>query len=63
MLIDPIKFNELEVLLREKGRLEEFEKESGKILGRAMITLGEVSKELKCEVLKEYSEKDVYLCK
>lgn len=42
MLIDPIKFNELEVALREKGKLEEFEKESGKILGRAMITLGEV---------------------
>lgn len=36
MLIDPIKFNELESLLIEKGKLEKFEKESGKILGRAM---------------------------
>lgn len=36
MLIDPIKFNEIEVLLREKGKLEKFEKESGVILGRAM---------------------------
>lgn len=36
MLIDPIKFNELEIFLREKGKLEKFEKESGKILGRAM---------------------------
>lgn len=61
MLIDPIKFNELETFLREKGKLEEFEKESGKILGRAMITLGKVPEELKCEVLKDYSEKDVYV--
>lgn len=36
MLIDPIKFNELEIFLRGKGKLEKFEKESGKILGRAM---------------------------
>lgn len=36
MLVDPIKFNEIEVLLREKGKLEKFEKESRKILGRAM---------------------------
>lgn len=36
MLIDPIKFNKLESLLREKGKLEKFEKESGVILGRAM---------------------------
>lgn len=61
MLIDSIKFNELEVLLREKGKLKEFEKESGKILGRAMITLGEVPEELKCEVLNDYSENDVYV--
>lgn len=36
MLIDPIKFNEIETFLREKGKLEKFEKESRKILGRAM---------------------------
>lgn len=36
MLIDSIKFNEIEVLPREKGKLEKFEKESGKILGREM---------------------------
>ena len=36
MLVDPMKFNEIEVLLREKGKLEKFEKESGKILGREM---------------------------
>lgn len=61
MLIDPIKFNELETFLREKGKLEKFEKESGKILGRAMITLGEVPEELKCKVLRDYNEKDVYV--
>lgn len=36
MLIDPIKFNELESFLRGKGKLEEFERECGVILGRAM---------------------------
>ncbi len=36
MLIDPIKFNELVTFLREKGKLEEFEKESGVFLGMAM---------------------------
>ncbi|WP_311482014.1 hypothetical protein [uncultured Anaerococcus sp.] len=61
MLIDPIKFNELEVVLREKGKLEEFEKESGEILGRAMITLGEIPEELKREVLKDYNDKEVYV--
>ncbi len=36
MLIDPIKFNEIEILLREKGKLEKFERECGVILGRSM---------------------------
>lgn len=36
MLIDPIKFNEIETILREKGKLEEFEKKVEKILGREM---------------------------
>ena len=61
MLIDFEKFNELEEILREKGELEKFERESGKILGRVMITIGEVPEELKCEVLKDYNEKDVYV--
>lgn len=36
MLIDPIKFNEIEILLREKGKLEKFERECGVILGRSI---------------------------
>ena len=59
MLIDAMKFNDLEVTLREKGEIERFEKESGEILGRAMITFGEVPEELKNEVLKDYNEEDV----
>ncbi len=32
MLINAIRFNELEDILREKGKLEKFERESGEIL-------------------------------
>ena len=61
MLIEGMEFNELEVFLKEEGEIETFEKESGKILGRAMITFGEVPKELKNDVLKDCDEEDVYV--
>ena len=59
MLIDAAKFNDVEVLLRERGELDKFEKESGEILGRAMITFGEVPEDLKEDVLKDHDEEDV----
>lgn len=59
MLINPLKFDDLEVILREKDELEKFERESGEISGRAMITFGEVPYDLKNEVLKDYAEEDV----
>lgn len=61
MLIDAMRFIELEDILREKGKLEKFERESGEILGRVMITLGEVPEDIKNEVLKNYNEEDIYV--
>lgn len=61
MLIDAIRFNELEDILREKGKLEKFEREYGEILGRVMITLGEVPEDIKNEVLKNYNEENIYV--
>lgn len=61
MLMDAMKFNDVEVLLRERGELEKFEKESGEILGRAMVTFGEVPEDLKGDVLKGYNKEDVYV--
>lgn len=53
MLIDQQAFKILEEGLTEEGKIEKFEKESGKILGSVMITLGEIPSNLKEEVLKE----------
>lgn len=61
MLIDERKFNDVEVLLRERGELNKFEKESGAILGRSMITFGEVPEVLKEEVLQDRDEEEVYV--
>ena len=61
MVIDERKFNDVEVLLRERGELNKFEKESGAILGRSMITFGEVPEVLKEEVLQGRDEEEVYV--
>ena len=61
MLIDERKINDVEVLLRERGELNKFEKESGAILGRSMITFGEVPEVLKEEVLQDRDEEEVYV--
>ncbi|MCD8161629.1 MAG: hypothetical protein LUE61_10810 [Clostridiales bacterium] len=46
MLADAEQFDVVERMLRENGSIEKFEKESGKILGRMMITRGEVPDDL-----------------
>lgn len=61
MLIDPQAFEILEKGLTEEGKIEKFEKESGKILGRAMITLGDIPSDLKVEVLKDNKLEDLYI--
>lgn len=61
MLIDPQAFKILEKGLTEEGKIEKFEKESGKILGRAMITLGDIPSDLKEEVLKDNKLEDLYI--
>lgn len=61
MLIDPQAFEILEKGLTEEGKIEKFEKESGKILGRAMITLGDIPSDLKEEVLKDNKLEDLYI--
>lgn len=61
MLIDPQAFKILGKGLTEEGKIEKFEKESGKILGRAMITLGDIPSDLKEEVLKDNKLEDLYI--
>lgn len=61
MLIDPQAFEILEKGLTEEGKIEKFEKESGKILGRAMLTLGDIPSDLKEEVLKDNKLEDLYI--
>ena len=61
MLIDPSSFKILEESLIEQGAIEEFEKESGKILGRVMITLGNIPNDIKDDVLKDSKEDDLII--
>ena len=50
MLADSELFEVVENCLKEKGIIERFENENGKIIGRMMITLGNVPDNLKNEV-------------
>ena len=61
MLIEAKKFNDVEVFLRERGELDKFEKESGAILGRAMVTYGDVPEGLKDAILQGRDEEEVYV--
>lgn len=42
MLADAQHFDKIEKILRDNGSIEKFERECGEVLGRVMITLGEV---------------------
>lgn len=61
MLIDLKSFQGIELVLKENGEIKKFEEENGKILGRVMITLGDIPQELKEEVLKDSEEEDLYI--
>lgn len=50
MLIDKDKFEIVEKMLTEQGRIEAFEQENGAILGRMMITTDTMPEELAEEV-------------
>lgn len=50
MLIDKAKFENVENMLAEQGRIEAFEQENGAILGRMMITTDTMPEELAEEV-------------
>ena len=50
MLTDKKKFENVEQMLIEQGRIEAFEQENGKILGRMMITTDAMPEELAEEV-------------
>ena len=50
MLIDKDKFEIVEQMLIEQGRIEAFEQENGAILGRMMITIDTMPEELAEEV-------------
>lgn len=61
MLIDPSAFERLEEILKEQGKIDKFEEDSGKILGRLMITLGDIPNDIKDEILKSNREEDLYI--
>lgn len=61
MLIDPSSFKRLEDSLIEQGKIEKFEKESGKILGRVMITIGSIPDDIKEDVLRDNEEDDLII--
>ena len=50
MLTDKKKFDNVEQMLIEQGRIEAFEQENGAILGRMMITIDTMPEELAEEV-------------
>ena len=50
MLIDKDKFEIVEQMLVEQGKIEAFEQENGEILGRMMITIDTMPEELAKEV-------------
>lgn len=50
MLEDSKLFQTVEKILNERGVIQRFENENGKIIGRMMITLGEVPENLKAEI-------------
>ena len=50
MLIDKAKFENVENMLAEQGKIEAFERENGAILGRMMITIDTMPEELAEEV-------------
>lgn len=61
MLIDPSSFKILEESLIEQGKIEKFEKESGKILGRIMITIGSIPDDIREDVLRDNEEDDLII--
>ena len=61
MLIDPSSFKRLEESLIEQGKIEKFEKESGKILGRVMIAIGSIPDDIKEDVLRDNEEDDLII--
>ena len=61
MLIDPSSFKRLEDSLIEQGKIEKFEKESGKILGRVMVTIGSIPDDIKEDVLRDNEEDDLII--
>lgn len=61
MLIDPSSFKRLEESLTEQGKIEKFEKESGKILGRVMITIGSIPDDIREDVLRDNEEDDLII--
>ena len=61
MLIDASSFKRLEDSLIEQGKIEKFEKESGKILGRVMITIGSIPNKIKEDVLRDNEEDDLII--
>lgn len=50
MLIDKAKFEIVEKMLTEQGKIEAFEQEKGAILGRMMITTDEMPEDISEEV-------------
>lgn len=54
MLFDIEAFEKIEKELLEKGKIEEFEKENGKIKGRMMITLGNIPDDLEIELKNDF---------
>lgn len=50
MLIDKAKFEIVERMLTEQGKIKAFEQENGAILGRMMITIDEMPEDMSDEV-------------
>ena len=61
MLVNTEDFEVLEKILREKGKIQKFENECGKILGRVMITFGEIPENLKDDILSGHKEEELYI--
>lgn len=61
MLKDEKAFDILEQDLREKGNIQKFENECGKILGRVLIDFGEIPSDLEESVLGNNKREDLFI--
>lgn len=61
MLLRKNEFDTLEKELRKTGKIREFERKYGKILGRVLIDIGELPSDMEEDVLKDRKKEELFI--